>query len=90
MKEIDYIKTSDVDLATSLYTMGIPIDGIYATNEITYLREPKMEFYFLDSPETKEAISDYYQRNLRLDPYMLFSNRKEIITRMKDEQRNVQ
>lgn len=76
-----YIKTSNLNMASTLYALGIPIDGVYYTGE-----GEKMEFYFADSDVVRTAMKDYWDRKLRVEPTVLFWARKEIITRMKNEQ----
>jgi hypothetical protein len=86
--EKSFYHTSDIDLATTLYTTGIPIDGIYNSHNNNSYGEPVMEFYFEDMDSTREMIKRYYARNLMIEPYILLLNRREMITRMKQEQRN--
>ena len=78
--EIDFIKTSDTDLAATLYTLGFPIDGIYYSGQGT-----KMDFYFKDEERLRNTMNSYYQRTLRVEPGELLRNRKEIIDRVKYE-----
>ena len=80
--DIAYHKSSDSDLAAAIVTMGIPIDGIDAPPG-SY----QYDFYIRQSPENTQAIQDFYDRKLRLEPMALFASRKEIIQRIKDEQR---
>lgn len=84
--EIKYIKTSDVDMASALLSLGFPIDGINPTGENNYLGEPKMEFYLKQTPDLLTAMEDFKDRKLRLEPKMLFFNRRELIQRMKESQ----
>lgn len=85
--DINYIKTRDIECATTLFTLGIPIDGIYASNEKSPGNEPIMLFYFRENDETQQKIKDYYDRKLKVEPVMLLLNRKEIINRMKQQQK---
>ena len=78
--EIDFIKTSDVNLAATLYTLGFPIDGIYYSGVGV-----KMDFYFRDEERLRTAMNSYYQRTLRVEPSELLHNRKEIVDRVKYE-----
>ena len=82
-----YIKTSDMDLAATLFTIGIPIDGIYASEKLTPLGDPIMEFYFIEDERTLNLMKQYYARELRVEPNTLLINRKEIVNRLKNEQR---
>lgn len=80
MNEIQFIKTSDTDLAATLYTLGFPIDGIYYSGVGN-----KMDFYFRDEDRLRESMKSYYSRTLRVEPGDLLRNRKEIIDRVKYE-----
>jgi hypothetical protein len=82
-----YIKTSDIELAATLFTLGVPIDGIYASEKLTPMGVPIMEFYFLESEATFNLIRQYYNQELRVEPNTLLINRKEMINRLKNEQR---
>ena len=77
---IEFVKTSDTDLASSLYCLGFPIDGIHYTGV-----GDKMEFYFRDEDRLQRAMMDYSLRKLRMEPRELFRTRREIITRVKNE-----
>lgn len=85
--EKSFIHTPDIELASTLYTLGIVIDGIYASDKLNTFNEPVMEFYFAEDEKTKQMMVDYYDGKLRVDPHQLLMVRKEIITRMKQEQR---
>lgn len=85
---INYIKTRDIECASTLHTLGIPIDGIYSSEERSPDNQPIMLFYFKEDPKTKQLMDDYYNKKLLVEPGMLLLNRKEIITRLKAEQRN--
>jgi hypothetical protein len=84
--EVEYVKTSDLDLASTLYTVGFPIDGIYNSNRKTPFGEPIMDFYFRDEERLRNAMNQYYRRTLRVEPSELFRNRKEILDRVKHEE----
>lgn len=79
------LKTPDLELASVLYTLGFPIKGIYPVPN-----SQKMEFYFEDSDKVKKTMQDYYARKLRVEPNEVFWARREILTRMKNEQTNSQ
>ena len=87
MEDRRYIKTSDIELATTLFTLGIPIDGIYASDRLSPLGEPIMEFYLREDARTLDLIRQYYARKLQVEPMILLLNRKEMVSRLKDEQR---
>ena len=80
-----FYKTSNLNLATTLYTIGFPINGIYTSKESEI-----MEFYFEQSPKLEKAVDDFFGRRLKVEPYTLLINRREIISRIKNEQTNTQ
>lgn len=83
--EKQYIKTSNLDLASTLLASGVPIDGIYARGQSgTY------DFYFTETEELKKMIEDFWARRLRVEPQELLGARKEIITRMKENEESVE
>lgn len=80
--DIEYVKTSDLDLASTLLSLGFPIDGIYFREHSDFC-----DFYFKQSPTLDQTIKNYWARQLHVEPIMLFASRKEILTRMREEQR---
>ena len=80
MADRNYIKTSSIDIASTLLTLGFPIDGIYYSGV-----GETMDFYFTDSQKTKDTIQEYHSKKLRVEPSALLWSRKEIISRMKNE-----
>lgn len=83
MKE--YYKTSDIDLASTLSSLGFIIDGIYAKEGIfTSKGEPQMEIYFEKSDNLIKTIYDYFDSKLLVEPLKLLGIRKEILNRLKD------
>jgi hypothetical protein len=85
MTDISYYRTPDINLASTLFTLGIGIDGIYAVENTE-----RMEFYFKNTPELEKMITDYWIRKLRVEPQELLLNRSEIISRLKHEQTHSQ
>lgn len=82
-KDVDFIKTSDINLASTLYTIGFGIDGINPVGNTS-----KMEFYFKKDDDVDRAISDFWSGRLRVEPNQLLRNRREIISRLKHEQKS--
>jgi hypothetical protein len=82
MEDKQYIKTPSIDIASTLLTLGYPIDGIYYSGV-----GETMDFYFTDTPETRNTIQRYHAKELRVEPSALLWSRKEIISRMKNETR---
>jgi len=75
-----YYKTSNLNLATTLYTLNIPIDGIYAQENSDIV-----EFYFERNPKLEKTVDDFFSRRLKVEPYTLLINRREILNRIKSE-----
>lgn len=80
---IPFYKTSDSFLASTLYTLGFPIDGIFAVPN-----SQRKEFYFKETPEVMEAIEKYYKREIRTEPMVLLTNWREIVAKLKHDQIN--
>ena len=79
--EKKFIKTSDIDLASTLYTIGFPIVGIHPTGA-----GEQMDFYLEENEEIREAIADYWSAKLKVEPRNLILNRREILSRVKKKQ----
>lgn len=69
-----FFRTSNLNLATTLYTLGFPISGIYQSNV-----SESMEFYFEHAPELEKIVDQYWKRELKVEPNTLLINRKEIL-----------
>ena len=80
MDKIDFVKTPDINLATVLYCVGFPIDGIHYSG-----RGSQMDFYFKDDDQIRKVMLDYSLRKLRLEPRELFDTRSDIIAQVKRE-----
>jgi hypothetical protein len=78
--KIDFVKTPDTNLATVLYCLGFPIDGIHYSG-----KGKQMEFYFKDDDRLRKTMLDYSMRKLRVEPRELFEVRSEIIRQVKHE-----
>lgn len=74
-----FYKTSNLNLATTLYTIGFAIDGIYSTPSGI------KDFYFALTPELEKAVDDYWKRQLKVEPNTLLTNRKEILEKLNDK-----
>lgn len=84
MADLPYLKTSDLNLAATLYALGNAIDGIYYSGE-----GERMDFYFADTEQIRTTMKDYVDRKLRVEPNLLLWSRREIVNRMKNEARRV-
>jgi hypothetical protein len=78
--EMKLLNTSSLEMAATLYALGFPIKGIYPTGQGI-----QMEFFFVDDEKTRQAMQNYYDRKLRIEPNEVFWARREILTRMKHE-----
>jgi hypothetical protein len=79
-----YYKTSNLNLASTLYNIGIPIDGIYTTKNTEIV-----EFYFEQNPKLEKTVDDFWSGRLRVEPNGLLIVRKELleeINRKKNEE----
>lgn len=79
--EMPLLKTSSLEIASTLYSLGMPIKGIFPRGGNTV----QMDFYFEDTPEVKQMMQDYYDRKLRVEPNEVFWARREILNRMKND-----
>lgn len=78
--EMPLLKTPSLELASTLYALGHPIKGIYSIGNSL-----KMQFYFDDNDKIRQAMQDYFDRKLKVEPNELFWSRREIISRMKND-----
>lgn len=78
--EMNILRTFDLNLAATLFSLGFPIKGIHATGN-----GDQMEFFFEEEDRLKQTINDFYDRKLRVEPNEIFWARKEIISRMMNE-----
>ena len=76
-----FYKTSNLNLATTLYTIGFPIDGIYKADN-----SEVVEFYFNLIPELEKTVDDFWNRRLKIEPHSLLIVRKELIESIKNKQ----
>jgi hypothetical protein len=79
--DMPLLNTSNLEMASTLYTLGLPIKGIHSVGNST-----KLEFFFEDTDKVRQTMQDYYDRKLRVEPNELFWARREILTRMKNVQ----
>lgn len=80
--EIDYFKTTDLNLAATLHAINFPIDGIWAKNAL----KKSYEFYFKKTPELEEQVIAYWNNTLRVSPLSVFSSRRELLAGLKAKQ----
>lgn len=81
LNEKVYYKTSNLNLASTLYNIGFPIDGIYTTE-----KSEIVEFYFEDTPKLAKAVDDFWNSRLRVEPNGLLIVRKELLEEIKRKQ----
>lgn len=75
MKSVDVFKTSDLLLSATLQALGTPILFIEWTDN-------KGVFSFQNSSALQSDIEAFWQRELRVEPYQLFTSIKVIKARM--------
>jgi len=74
--EKQLLKISDLNMASALLCEGLDIIGIDD-------RDPKKFFFFFDrTPASEEMVKKYWNGLLRVDPKMMGSYRREILTRI--------
>lgn len=78
MEEQEFIKTSDISLASSLLAVGFTIRAVDNHERIA-------TFYFDKTEAVEQSISDYWARTMMVTPIDLFSARKQLMTRIKNE-----
>ncbi len=72
--EANYFKTSDMQLAITLQTLGQPLVDV----------EPglRKQFVFPDNPKIRSLVDMYWRRQLKLEPQSLWMNYKIVKNRM--------
>ncbi len=78
--DMPLLNTSNLEMATTLYTLVLPIKGIQAVENSN-----KLSFFFEDTEQVRATMQKYYDRELRVEPNELFWARREILTRMKND-----
>lgn len=68
-------ETSDLCLATTLYTVG---HSIYEMKVSKVKGKQVAVFNFEESPDLDIAINSYWDHNLKVDPKLFFTNLKEL------------
>ena len=79
--DINLVKTPDVNLATTLLCLGFSIEGIDDINP------QKVFFYFRENDQLNLTINRYWKGDLLVDPKMMGSCRREVMTRLHDNQK---
>lgn len=75
---IPFYKTSDMVLATTLLTLGFPIEDMENSSQDSR----RVFFLFKDTPELKTTINDYWSRKLLVQPkdfHMTYKTIKEML-----------
>jgi hypothetical protein len=73
-----YYKTSNLNLASTLYDIGFVIDGIHTTQNSEIV-----EFYFEKTIKLEKAVDDFWSGRLRVEPNGLLTVRKELLDEIK-------
>jgi ClpP class serine protease len=83
MEDKEFIVTSDLNVAASLYTLGVPIKGMYPRPNSDIV-----DFYIEKTPENDKRIQDYYGGRLRVNPQEFEYIRKEMLNSINRERKN--
>ena len=75
-KELPLIKTTDLNLASTLLSIGFEILTIDNRNP------KRANFYFKKTPLLLQKIESYWNRELKVSPLDIFNSRKEILGRV--------
>ena len=70
--ELPVIKTSDFNLASTLYCLGFSIDGIDKTDR------KRVVFIYKKTSDLEVALRKYWNHELRVDPLDFERSRREI------------
>lgn len=74
--DLPLIRTSDINLATSLLCCGFNIDGIDNHDP------DKVFFLFRRTQQVEEIIDLYWRGDLKVNPKEFANNRREIMSRI--------
>lgn len=80
-KEIEYLKTTDLNLASTLLALGFVIDAM----DLKGINSKQYEFYFKRTHDLEKSVTNYWDRTLKVVPLDIFSARRELLTRLKNE-----
>lgn len=78
MEEQIFIKTSSLNLAATLLSLGHDILGINDT------RPQQSMFLFEHSEKVSRDIDRFWEGGVLVEPKVLFYNRHELVTRLKE------
>ena len=79
--EKQLLRISDLNMASALLCEGLDIIGIDDS-------DPKKFFFFFDrTPASEEMVKKYWNGLLRVDPKLMGSYRREILTRINQDAR---
>jgi hypothetical protein len=81
-----FYQTSDINLAATLLSIGFDIDGINPSN-------PRRVTFFFDLekyPDIESVILDYVSNKLLVNPKEFISNRRELLSKVKESQRRAE
>jgi hypothetical protein len=68
----DFLKTSDFNLAATLYTLGFSIDGIDKSNR------KRVVFYFKRTSDIEVNVKNYFNNKVLINPLALYRCEREI------------
>jgi len=83
--ERSFYQTTDINVASALLTLG------YHTTVQPSLNLDGKAYFLFDKktfPDVEDAVNDYWADQIHLSPKQLFSNKRELLTRLKEAARN--
>lgn len=83
METKDFYSTSDLNIATTLLCLGYDVSGINPVDS------KRVVFYFdvEKFPDVAKTARSYWDGGLRIDPREFVNNRRELLTRIRESQR---
>lgn len=80
MQEKKFIKTPDINLASTLLTFGYDIKGMTASE----FKQGQYIFFFDDTEQIREKIKAFHAEQARCEPMALFRARRQILREIKN------
>jgi len=82
--EKEIYQTSDINIAATLLSLGVDILGINPA-------DPSRVLFYFDESNGRVAnfVNSYWQGDLRVDPKSLINCRRDLLSRVKESERNL-
>lgn len=74
--EIQFLRTSDINLAATLLSLGYDVNGIDPTSP------GRVSFFFKNSPELSRDVESYWADKALVNPKLYMYHRKELLNRI--------